>query len=177
MLEIILGCMVVISLILIVIVSCHNKFKFAIIKIDEAENNIDIFLQKKYDLLGRTRPIIKKELKLEEFLEDINDFKEKKYNHFEENNLLKDYYNELFKVLDENEKLYKSESLISIIEEINDNEEDVVAGIKFYNDSVVIFNQLISSFPSNVIRLLFHYKKKEFYNNEKREIYEILKEK
>lgn len=177
MLEISLGCIVVIALILIVIIICHNRFKFAIIKIEEAENNIDIFLQKKYDLLCRTRPIIKKELKFEEFLEEMEDFKDKEYNHFEENNLLKDYYNKLFKTLDENEKLYKSEALISIIEEINDNEEDVVAGIKFYNDSVVIFNQLISSFPSNIIRLLFHYKKKEFYNNEKREIYEILKEK
>ena len=60
--------------------------------------------------------------------------------------------------------------------ELVDNEEDLVASIKFYNDTVVDFNKLIVSFPSNIIRLIFRYKRKEFYNHEKREIYEILKD-
>ena len=84
--------------------------------------------------------------------------------------------NILFKTLDDNEKLLKSEKIVNIINEFNDNEEDLVASIKFYNDTVVDFNKLIVSFPSNVIRLIFRYKRKEFYNNEKREIYEILKD-
>ena len=93
-------------------------------------------------------------------------------NHFELNNLLKTKFNELFQILDDNEKLFKSESLVRIIEEINDNEIDLVAAVKFYNDTVVTFNQLIVSFPSNIIRLLFGYKKKEFYSHEKRKMYE-----
>ena len=63
MIEIILGCVVLVALILLIIVIFHNKFKFAIIKMDEAENNIDIYLDKKFDLLKRCKPIIKKELK------------------------------------------------------------------------------------------------------------------
>ena len=84
--------------------------------------------------------------------------------------------NNIFKILDDNEKLLKSEKIINIINEFNDNEEDLVASIKFYNDTVVDFNKLIVSFPSNIIRLIFRYKRKEFYNHEKREIYEILKD-
>ena len=61
--------------------------------------------------------------------------------------------------------------------EINENEEDLVASIKFYNDNVVEFNRLIVSFPSNIIKLIFKYKRKEFYSQEKLEIFEILKEK
>ena len=64
-----------------------------------------------------------------------------------------------------------------ILEDLNDNEEDIVGAIKFYNDSVVEFNQLVVSFPSNVIALVKRYKKLEFYNNEKREIFEILNQK
>ena len=97
-------------------------------------------------------------------------------NHFELNELLKRSYNEFFKTLDDNEKLFKSEALTQIIEELNSNEIDLVAAVKFYNDTVVTFNQLIVSFPSNIIRLFFGYRKKEFYNHEKREIYEILKD-
>ena len=80
-------------------------------------------------------------------------------------------------MLDDNEKLYKRKALVEVINDINENEIDLVAAIKFYNDNVVVFNKLIMSFPSNIIRLFFGYKKKEFYNNEKREIYEILKDK
>ncbi len=175
--EIILGSIVFVAIILLIIVIYHNRFKYAIIKMEEAENNIDLFLQKKIDLLSRMRPLIMKELKLKEFLEEIEDMKEKELNHFQMNDLLRNYYNELFSVLDDNEKLFKSEAITEIINEVNYNEEDLVASIKFYNDTVVIYNQLIVSFPSNIIRLFFHYKKREFYSHEKREIYEILKEK
>lgn len=177
MIEIVLGIIVAISLILLIVIIYHNKFQFAIIKIDEAENNVDILLEKKRDLLARTRPIVKKELKIEEFLEDVEELKDKELNHFEINDILKRAYNDLFKITDENEKLLKSEALISIIEELNDNEEQIIGSIKFYNDSVVIFNKLIVSFPANIIAFLWRYKKKNFYNNEKREIYEILNEK
>lgn len=176
MLEIILGSVVLVALLIMVVVIIHNKFQFSIIKIEEAENNIDILLQKKLELLKRCRPVIKKELKLDDFLDNLEEIEQKELNHFELNSSLKEAYNILFQTLDDNEKLFKSDSLISIINEINHNEIDLVAAVKFYNDTVVLFNQLIVSFPSNIIRLLFRYKKLEFYNNEKREIYEILKD-
>lgn len=175
-LEIILGSVVLVALLIMVVVIIHNKFQFSIIKIEEAENNIDILLQKKLELLKRCRPVIKKELKLDDFLDNLEEIEQKELNHFELNSSLKEAYNILFQTLDDNEKLFKSDSLISIINEINHNEIDLVAAVKFYNDTVVLFNQLIVSFPSNIIRLLFRYKKLEFYNNEKREIYEILKD-
>ena len=176
MLEIILGCVVIVALVCLIFVIYHNKFQISVIKIEEAENNIDLFLLKKLDLLKRAQPIIKKELKLDSFLEQLEDNDIQDLNHFELNDLLKTRFNELFQILDENEKLFKSESLVRIIEEINDNEINLVAAVKFYNDTVVTFNQLIVSFPSNIIRLFFGYKKKEFYNHEKREMYEILKD-
>ena len=176
MLEVILGCVVIIAIICLIFAIYHNKFQISIIKIEEAENNIDLFLEKKLDLLKRAQPIIKKELKLDSFLEQLEERYIQDLNHFELNNLLKTEFDELFQILDENEKLFKSESLVRIIEELNDNEIDLVAAVKFYNDTVVTFNQLIVSFPSNIIRLFFGYKKKEFYSHEKREMYEILKD-
>lgn len=177
MLYTILAIVIVISIILMLITIFYNKFKFAIIKIDEAENNIDILFEKKIQLLERTRPIIKKELKLKEFMEDIEFLNESQINHFEMNNSLKNLHNELNSVLDENEKLFKSEALVSIIDELNSNEEAILGSTKFYNDNVVIFNQLVGSFPSNLVALLWRYKRKEFYNNEKKEMYEILNDK
>ena len=176
MLEIILGIIVFISILLIIIILINNKFQLTIIKIDKAEEDIDIYLEKKKELLTRTVPIVKKELKIKEFLGELDKYNND-LNNFEKHNLLKSNYNELFKTLDENEKLLKSDSLVKILEELNDNEENIVGAIKYYNDSVVQFNQLVVSFPCNLIALVRRYKKLEFYNNEKREIFEILNQK
>lgn len=167
---------IVISILASICTIISNKFQLTIIKIDKAEEDINIYLDKKKELLNRTVPIIKKELKTKEFLENLNDYNEE-LNNFEKHNLLKNIYNELFKTLDEHEKLLKSDSLVKILEELNDNEEDIIGAIKYYNDSVVEFNQLVVSFPSKLIAIFKKYKKLEFYNNEKREIFEILNQK
>ena len=177
MFEVILGCSIILVLLIIIIIVYHNKFQFVIIKIEEAENNIGVLLDKKRELLDRTRGIVKKELKLDEFLEELDDFEEKHLNHFQTNTWLKDSYYDLVKLLDENEKLYKSESLVSIIEELNDNEDMIVGSINYYNDNVDEFNKLVVSFPARIVAILFRYKRKDFHNNEKREMYQILNEK
>ena len=177
MIGIIIGVVVGFILLLIILLSFSgNKYKYAIIKIDRAEEDIDIYLQKKKDYLDRTRPIIKKELKLNDFLGEIDSNIEEMSNH-QKNDFLRSLYNELFKTIDENEKLLKSDTLMSIIDDLNDNEEQIIGCIKYYNDTVVDFNRLVISFPTNIIALFRGYKKKEFYNNEKREMFEILNEK
>ena len=173
----IVGSIVIISIILLIITICYNKFSFIILKIEEAENNIEVLLSKKVEFLDRTRPIIKKELKLEEFLEDIEFLRESKINHFEMNSNLKNYHNDLLRTIDDHEKLLKSEALISIIEDLNSNEDAILGSIKFYNDNVVTFNQLVKTFPSCIVAFIWRYKRKDFYSNEKREMFEILNNK
>ena len=174
--ETVLLIFVIISILAFIFVLVNNKYQLTIIKLDKAEEDIDIYLEKKKDLLSRTTPIVKKELKIKEFIENENNWDDE-FNNFEKHNFLKGLYNELFKTIDENDKLTKSDSLVKILEELNDNEEDIVGAIKYYNDSVVEFNKLVVSFPSNIVALIKGYKKLEFYNNEKREIFEILNQK
>ena len=169
MLELIILIIVIISFILFIFTIYYNKYQLVIIKIDKAEEDISLYLQRKQELLERVKPILKKDYYLSS-LEEINE----DFNNFELHDILKRNYNELFKVMDENEKLLKSESLVQLLENLNTNEENIVGSIKFYNDTVVEFNQLVVSFPSSIIGFFKNYKKLEFYNNEKREIFEIL---
>jgi len=173
MLEIIILVIVIISFILFVLTIFYNKFQLVIIKIDKAEEDISLYLQRKQELLERVKPILKKELKKDNYLSNLDEIN-KEFNNFELHDILKRNYNELFKIMDENEKLLKSESLVNLLEKLNTNEENIVGSIKFYNDTVVEFNQLVVSFPSSFIALVKRYKKLEFYNNERREIFEIL---
>ena len=176
MLGIILGVVVVVVFLAFIFVISDNKFKLTIIKIDKANEDIDLYLQKKRELLERSRPIVKKELKIKNFIEELNENNEN-VDNFQNHMLLKKYYNELFKILDENEKLLKSKTLIKILEDLNENEENIVGAIKYYNDTVVEFNKLVVSFPSKILAFFKKYKKLDFYNNEKREIFEILNDK
>lgn len=176
MIEIIIAITVVISFILLICTIIHNRFQLAIIKIEKAEDDIAIYLEKKRELLSRTRPVVTKELKLETFLAELdNDFKD--VNNFEENDILKKSYNEFLKIIDDNEKLLKSEALSTIITGLSDNEENIIGAIRFYNDTVVNYNKLIASFPSNIVGFFMRLKRKEFYNNEKKEMFEILNDK
>ena len=176
MIGIIIGVVVLITILIALFIISDNKFKLANIKIDKANEDIDLDLQKKKELLERSRPIVKKELKIKSFIDEIEE-KNEEMDNFQNHLFLKKCYNELFKVLDENEKLLKSKTLVKILEDLNDNEENIVGAIKFYNDTVVDFNQLVVSFPSKLIAIFKKYKKLEFYNNEKREIFEILNQK
>ena len=176
MIEIIIGVIVVISIIAFIMVIYNNKFELANIKIEKAEEDIELYLKNKMDLLQRTRPIVKKALRTKEFMEDLDKIPVD-LNNLETHITIKKIYNELFKAMDEHEKLYKSEPLLKILDELNDNEEDIIGAIKFYNDTVVDFNKLVVTFPSSIIALVKRYKKLDFYNNEKREIFEILNEK
>ena len=58
MYYIIVGILILVLIILLVEVVYYNKFQMARIRISEAENNIDILLQKKLALLERTVKII-----------------------------------------------------------------------------------------------------------------------
>ena len=175
MIEIILAIVVCISLILLVVTIIDMKFQMASTKMDKAEEDIDRYLVEKKELLDRSRPIIQEELKLDHFLTEL-DQNFDTINHFQENDILKNAYSELFQMVDDNEKLWKSESLSSILGSLSENDDNVVGAIKFYNDNATIFNQLVSSFPSKIVAIFKRYKKKEFYNDEKREMFEILNE-
>ena len=95
-------------------------------------------------------------------------------NLFQLNKILSHCYNELMGTIDDNEKLLKSDTINKILVELEDNEEDRIGTIKFYNDSVTKYNKLVRSFPSNIIGLFCGYRKKDFYNDEDKEIEEII---
>ena len=176
MLYIILGIIAIILLIIgIIFAIYYYKFQYLTIRMDEAENNIDILLQKKIECISKLIPIIQEKTKEKDFLADFSTIREKDRNHFEMNESLKNSHIEIVKVIGDYEKLLKEEELVTVLEGLEDNEEDLVASIKYYNDNVLDFNHLISSFPSNIIRIFLHLKKKNLYSTERKEIFEILK--
>ncbi len=169
---------ILIIVIALIMITNYNKFQYSSIKISEAENNIDILLEKKIDYISRFIPLIKENTKEDcKLLEKVNLLKNKSYNNFELNKELYDYNKELREIIDTNEKILKIESVNNLYQEYLDNEEDLEASKDYYNDNVTEYNKLVHLFPSNIVGFLFKFKHKEFYIDEKEEIFEILKDK
>lgn len=169
---------VILALIGITIINSYNNYQRCIVRISEAENNIDVLLAKLEEQLSRTIPVIKDvDVKFEDEKAIINltKIKNKKLNSFLLDKELNDCRFLLQELIDSNAMLLDNEQLVNIRYDITDAVNDLTAAKKYYNDYVVSYNKLIKCFPSNVVGKLWHYKIKDFYSNEKQEMFEILK--
>ncbi len=177
--PILIGCGVALLIIIIIVImtiSIYNKYQFAIIKINEAENNIDMYLQKKMEYLTRLLPLLKENLKegYEDF-EKVVLLKSRSITSFELNERLEKSMHQFLELLDLNAELEEVDSIMDLQNDLEENEDDLEAAKKYYNDNVTQYNKLVRSIPSNFVGLIFHYKHKDFYSNEKEEMFEILK--
>ena len=175
LLYIILGIIVVLITVFISLyVINYNKYQVTIIKISEAEENIGMLLNSKYQLLTKIGKIVKKKTK-ETTFDGLDSININEFNTFELNQELAKYDKNVIELVDYNKEIKFENKEIKIFDDLSDVNNDCIAAIKYYNDNVVVLNKLISCFPSNIIAKVKGYKRKEFYSNEKEEIFEILK--
>lgn len=158
----------------------YNKFQMVRIRISEAENNIDILLQKKFQLLERSIKIIEEtdnKYQEEGISTDLVKLKNKKVNNFELNKELEKIIAEYRGLLDLDTKLSEINGVVGLNFDLTEIDSELTAAKKYYNEHIVSYNKLIRCFPSNIVAKIYHYRNKDFYSDEKVEIFEILKEK
>ncbi len=153
----------------------YNKFQFLIIKMDEANNNIDILLEKKEKILERFTPFLEKVDK-DDAKNYKNSMKHKifKADRAELNNHLNKISHQLRKLVDENKKLSKLDDLDDLNLQLFNTDEELEAALKFYNVSVTDYNKLVKCFPSLILALIFKYKVRCFYTITEFKEFEIL---
>lgn len=164
-----MGKYIIIGIILILVIwfiATYNKFKRALVKIDESLSGIDVGLTKRYNILINMVEVVKEYTKYEQetLLKVINlrtkmsinekaDANNKMDEHVKRINILAESYpdlkaNEHFKTLQ-----------LSIL----DVEEHLQAARRFYNSNISMYNQMITSFPSNLVAKIFKLEPKEFF--------------
>ncbi len=149
-----------------------NKYDFLYIKLKEADNNLDIILQKKVEVLLKMLP----ELEQANIsnIPNIVKFKTKKLSHqklYQELILLGD---EIIKIIEEHEEIFTTPKMQELINIFEDNENDLRATLKYYNDSVTDITFYSHHFPSNLVKALAHLEDVENYKIQKREKFAIL---
>ena len=155
----------------------YNKFEELIIRINEAEANIDAILNKRFDLLNKSIGIIKSNTKTDkEVLENIVKLRSRKLNNFELDSELNDSYKEFRYFADNFEKLKSTSAFTKIEIDLIESEANIVALKKYYNDITNQYNSLLNKFPGNIVAKLKKYGKKEIFNIEQKEEYSLVDE-
>ena len=156
------GIIVLIILICIIIVLIYkNRYNFLYIKVKEADNNLDILLQKKEEILLKIVPILE-EAKIKDIPEVIK-LKSLRINHHELYQKLMDMTSEILKLIDDYEDKLDFKKLDSLVDKLNENENDLRAALKYYNDNGEEIIYLSHKFPTNLIKVFSHYQDIETY--------------
>lgn len=169
MIYLILGLVLLVILLLVInFLYYKNKFNFYFLKVEEADNNIELILEKKIEILLKIAKIIDKDMEKE-----LEEFKKKEISKHQCYIELSSLGNKLLKEADD-EEYESNKKLNNLIGRFDDNECDLKGSLKYYNDNAVEINNYIHKFPSNIVSLFSHFKELDIYKIEKRESFAIL---
>ena len=156
---------IAICIILIWYINTYNRYQSYIIRINEAEANIDSTLRKRFDLLNKSISIIKANADVkDEILEVIVKLRSRKLTNFELDRLLYEAINEFNHYRETYSELKESESFLKIDIGLNESESEIVASRKYYNDIITDYNKIVRSFPSNLVAYMCKYKNKPYFD-------------
>ena len=150
---------------MILYVSIYNRYQDYIVRINEAEANIDSTLRKRFDLLNKSIGLIKGNCEVEgEILEMIVKLRSRKLTNFELDRQLYDAINEFHTYKDQYPQLKQSEGFLKIELGLSESEAEIVAFRKYYNDIITEYNKLVRSFPSNIVASFSKFKEKTYFD-------------
>lgn len=160
-----LSIVIVVCLILILLIATYNHFQDYIIRINEADENIDAVLRKRFDLLNKSIGIVKANTESEEeILEGVVKLRSKKITNFELDRSLYDAINEFHVIKEKYPNLQTNEEFMKIDINLMESESEIVGLRKYYNDIITDYNKLVKSCPSNIIALIKNYKAKDYFD-------------
>lgn len=144
----------------------YNKLNRSSIKIDEALSGIDIALAKRYDVLTKMVAVVKSYTKYEQEtlfeivkLRNNMSIKEK----IEANQMMDENFQKINMIAENYPELKSIENYKLLQRAIIDVEEHLQAARRLYNANVSLYNQLLVSFPTNLIAATKKRTKKDFF--------------
>lgn len=155
---------IIACLILLWWISTYNKFQTYIIRINEAEANIDSVLRKRYDLLIKISKIIEENTKEENTFTQIKEMKSSNLTNFEVDRIIKSAINEFNVLKEKYEKLKDNDLLLKTEIELTSSETEVMALKKYYNDIITEYNKYARVFPSVLVAFISRYKQKNYFD-------------
>lgn len=164
---IIFAVLVVTVIILSFIALSLNAFEAYVIRINEAEANIESTLNKRFDLLNKSNNIIKKNTDTnDDALKTITNIRSQKLDNFELDKRLYKAIEEFHEYSEENLSLKDDEEYTKIEIDLIESESEIVSLKKYYNDIVLKYNELVVKPLYKIIAKIKNYKVKNSFDIE-----------
>ena len=167
---IILAILVVIA---VAVIGIYNSLVKARIKVDNAWSQIDVQLQRRFDLIPNFVETVKGYMTHEnETFEKIAELRTSWANagtvseKAKLDNELSDTLKTIMAISEGYPDLKANQNFSELSEELRNTENKISFARQFYNDSVTIYNTKLEVFPSNIIAGMFHFTQRDLFNTE-----------
>ena len=165
--------LVVVILIVVWVIGMYNGLVTARQKVENAWSQIDVQLQRRFDLIPNFVETVKGYMTHEsETFEKIAQLRTSWANSSsigEKANLDGELTSALKTIMAVSENypdLKANQNFADLSEELRNTENKISFSRQFYNDSVTMYNTKLEVFPSNIIAGMFNFKQKELFSAE-----------
>jgi len=167
---------IVVVLIGLYVISVYNSLVNLKNKVEDQASQIDVELKRRFDLIPNLIETVKGYTKHEK--ETLESVVNARNSYVSADNLgdqlkadgeLTNAISKLFALTESYPDLKANENFMNLQTELSEIEEKIVYARQFYNDSVLMLNNKIEMFPSNIIANMFNFTKKEFFEASKEE--------
>ncbi len=163
----------IIVIIVIAIIAMYNGLVSAKVKVDNAWSQIDVQLQRRFDLIPNFVETVKGYAAHEsETLEKVTQLRTSWANagtvaeKAELDNQLSGALKTIMAVSENYPDLKANQNFSELSEELRNTENKISFSRQFYNDSVTMYNQKLQLFPSNIIAGMFNFTPRELFTAE-----------
>ena len=166
----------VLVIIIVAIISLYNNLVQAKLKVDNAWSQIDVQLQRRFDLIPNFVETVKGYMTHEkETFEKIAALRTSWANATsvsEKANLDGELSNTLKTIMAVSEsypELKANQNFADLSEELRNTENKISFSRQFYNDAVTMYNAKLQLFPSNIVAGMFKFKARDLFTAESNE--------
>ena len=161
---------VIIIVLLIIIAGMYNGLVTSRNKVDNAWSQIDVQLQRRFDLIPNFVETVKGYAAHEtETFEKITSLRTSWANastiseKAELDNQLSGALKTIMAVSENYPELKANQNFSELSEELRNTENKISFSRQFYNDTVTMYNQKLLTFPSNIIANMFNFKSHDLF--------------
>ena len=168
--------LVVVALILLWFIGVYNSLVGFRNKVRNQFSQIDVQLKKRFDLIPNLVETVKGYAKHEsETLEAVMKARSSYASattdseKVEANNELTRCVSRLFAVAESYPDLKANQNFLDLQQQLKEIEDKIGYARQFYNDSVLMYNNKVEMFPSNLVASIFGFKKETFFEADEKE--------
>ena len=165
--------LIIVIALIILVISLYNGLVSSRVKVDNAWSQIDVQLQRRFDLIPNFVETVKGYMNHEqETFEKIAALRTSWANattvedKAELNNQLSSTLKTIMAVSESYPELKANENFKQLSEELSNTENKISFSRQFYNDTVTMYNTKLQVFPSNIIAGMFNFTSRDLFKSD-----------